>query len=166
MKTGNATRDLVVVQPRALHEKSGKIDNPVRLGYIGDEDAGRSVEKESREHSLDRLMERYKEPGASNVCDSDWSALGNLMLQRRNYAARRSNHVAEPDRVHLGETAIAQYDEFGYPLRRTHNADWGDGLIRRDEDHLLRPERAGSPGNLMSSHHVGSRSSEWVRFHE
>jgi hypothetical protein len=111
-------------------------------------------------------MDRYKEPGARNVCDGDWTALSNLMLQCRNHAARRSNHVAEPDRVHLGRTAIAQYDEFGYPLRRTHYADGSGSLIRRNEDHLLRPERARSTGNLMSSHHIGSRGGEWIRFHE
>src|ERR1043166_5398555 len=100
--------------------------------------------------------------------DGERSAARNLALEERYDAAAAAKHIAEShgDELRarcLGET---EHDHLRDALCRAHDVRWPHGLIRGNQDELLRADRIRCACDIERSAHVVFHGLVRVQLHE
>ena len=112
------------------------------------------------EDEADRLCDRHEVARRVGLRDRERQAIVELALQERHDAAARAQDVAEPDGGIRVARAVASRDRqlLGETLRRAHDADGLDRLVRRDEDEPPDVEVLAGPQDVACPDHVGQHA--------
>ncbi len=113
------------------YKRARQVVNVHRLAHVQNEHLAARRKRARLQHEPDRLGNRHEITFDISVRHSHWPAFVYLAQERRNYRARRTEHVAEPHRSHL-HIAVGRarlHKHFRKPLGRAHYVGGIDRLV-------------------------------------
>src|SRR6185437_2710642 len=153
---------------RALQEERGEILYTMGFAESRNEKARLRGHNRSPKKIAHRIRSRNKEACRFGVGECQRKPGGDLACKRRSDAARRPQHIAQPERDESIRIAIACPEDnlFAYSLGRTHDADGIDSLVCREKNKTRHTRTLYGFHECMCAKGVGFRCCKCVRLHE
>ena len=165
---GKLHLDGVFGQPGQPDQVPGQIDDPHGLAHFQDEDLAAAAHGGGLQHELRGLGNGHEVAFHAGVGDGDRAAAADLLLEDRNHAPGRAEHVSEPNHgVACGRLLRERVDvSLGDLLGDAHDAGGMDRLVRGDEHEVLGVELVGQIGDAAGAEDVVLDGLADVAFHQ